>query len=216
MTNLLTDGLPVRVTVHGQEYGIDPDFRLMVRLQLLLTEDDGSEEERGDKLLGLLWELLPEWEEMLMAYNPDEIFRAVLGFYSGEPDGCGQSRTAEDEEEDGEEENERVYSFLHDSAALYTAFMQAYHIDLTKARLHWYQFRALLRGLPEDCLFSRMLLYRATDLADVPEHRREHYRRMKRRYALPLPKSEQDKNDAVAAALMNGGDLGALRLENSE
>ena len=205
MTNLLTDGLPDSVTVHGREYGIDPDFRLMVRLELLLTEDEGSEEERGENLLGLLYELLPEFEEMLPLYEPDEIFRAVFDFYAGEPDCCGQSRTAADEEEDGEEENERVYSFLHDSAAIYAAFMQAYRLDLTKARLHWYQFRALLRGLPEDCLFSRMLHYRATDLADVPEHRREHYRRMKRRYALPLPKSEQDRNDAVAATLMNGG-----------
>ena len=66
---------------------------------------------------------------------------------------------------------------------------------------------SLLSALPQDCLFSRIIDYRGTDLADVPDGQKDFYRKMKRRYALPLPRSEQEKNDAITAALMNGGDL---------
>lgn len=201
MDNLLTDRLPDSILIHRRRYPIQTDFRLMIRLELLLTEEPESDG-RDKALLSLFCELLPDIERLSATVPASDITEAVLSFYRrGQP-------PEQPNREDGEQEPaERAYSFLYDSAYIYAAFMQAYHIDLTTARLHWFQFRALLSALPENCLFSRIVDYRTTNLSDIPEGRRDFYRKMKRHYALPLPQSEQDRNDAIAAALMNGGDL---------
>ena len=198
MTNLLTDRLPHDVTIHGRRYKINTDFRLMIRLDMLLN-DEVETEDKADALLSLFGILLPDLERMIVNASADEIVKAVMDFCSDERSGRHDN--------DGEEPEERSHSFLHDSAYIYSAFMQAYHIDLTRARLHWYQFRALLAALPHDCLFSRIVGYRTTNLSDIPEGQRDFYRKMKRQYALSPSQSEQDRNDAIAAALMNGGDL---------
>ena len=211
--NLLIEPLPKAVKVGGEETPINPDFRLMVRLELLLTEDE-EDDGKEQRLVDLLCKILPEFDRLIERRSPTEIFRAVLDFYAAdvsEPDGHGQLRTdTDDSDNEGGAPSERVYSFRHDSEVIYAAFMQTYHIDLTRTRLHWRQFRALLRALPQECLFSQIVRYRAVNLADVPKTEREHYRRMKRLYALPLPKSEQEKTDAITEALMNGGDLSGV------
>lgn len=203
MINLLTDRLPDSIAIRGQAYSINPDFRLMVRLDILLSlfQDEAETDERAAALLSLFREFLPELEQLIITVSVAEIVKAVMNFYA-----CSDGRS-ENGSNESEEQQEKYHSFLYDSTYIYAAFMQAYRIDLTRARLHWFQFRALLLALPQDCLFSRIVDYRSTDLADVPEGKRDFYRKMKRRYALPLPQAEQEKNDAIAEALMNGGDL---------
>lgn len=44
----------------------------------------------------------------------------------------------------------------------------------------------------------------------MSKEQREFYSRMKELYALPIPDDEQEKMDAIAEALMNGGDLTGL------
>ena len=39
---------------------------------------------------------------------------------------------------------------------------------------------------------------------------RDYYQKMKDLYALPMPMDEVEKTDAIANALMNGGDLSGL------
>lgn len=48
-------------------------------------------------------------------------------------------------------------------------------------------------------------LLKITD--DMPESQKSFYRKMKRMHALPLPKGEEELQDAIEEALMNGGDL---------
>lgn len=198
MTNLLTDRLPHDVTIHGRRYKINTDFRLMIRLDMLLN-DEVETEDKADALLSLFGILLPDLERMLVNASADEIVKAVMDFCSDEHSGSYPN--------DGNEPEERSHSFLYDSAYIYAAFMQVYHIDLTSAELHWYQFRALLAALPQDCFFIRIVDYRTANLSDISEGQRDYYRKMKTLYALPLSQSEQDRNDAIVAALMNGGDL---------
>jgi hypothetical protein len=46
--------------------------------------------------------------------------------------------------------------------------------------------------------------------ANMTKEQRDFYRRKKELYALPLPANEEEKVDAIAEALMNGGDLTGL------
>lgn len=76
---------------------------------------------------------------------------------------------------------------------------------------HWWKFKALLRTLSSDLEFSKIMEYRSVDIdATMTKEQRDFYRRKKELYALPLPADEEEKVDAIAEALMNGGDLTGL------
>lgn len=87
-----------------------------------------------------------------------------------------------------------------------------YSIDLQDIEyLHWWKFKALLRTLSSDLEFSKIMEYRSVDIdATMTKEQRDFYRRKKELYALPLPADEEEKVDAIAEALMNGGDLTGL------
>ena len=78
-------------------------------------------------------------------------------------------------------QNPRSQFFNVDTAA----FQQAYGIDLTTAKMHWWRFRALFAALPEDTRMFQILHARSVDLSRLEGAEREHYARMKEMYALP-------------------------------
>ena len=56
-----------------------------------------------------------------------------------------------------------------DGDRIYAAFYAAYGIDLCTARLHWWQFLALLVSLPRDSAFMRTVALRCMDPAEVTD-----------------------------------------------
>lgn len=80
--------------------------------------------------------------------------------------------------------------------------------------MHWWVFRALMESLDESTLFVKILEYRATDTKKMKGEQRKYYEKLKRLYALPKPRSEQEKEDAIAKALLDGGDLSKI-IENT-
>lgn len=72
-------------------------------------------------------------------------------------------------------------------------------------------FRALFWGLDETCEFVKIMGYRGMKIpAKMPKEQKAFYRKMKRIHALPTPKDEKEKQDAITEALMDGGDLSGL------
>lgn len=56
--------------------------------------------------------------------------------------------------------------------------------------------------------FVKIMEYRSIDLKeDMPKSQKAFYRKMKLIHDLPLPKDEEEKQQAIEDALMNGGDL---------
>lgn len=51
--------------------------------------------------------------------------------------------------------------------------------------MHWWNFRALFDGLPENCKFCRIVGYRTVDISSLPKQSRSFYEKMRARYALP-------------------------------
>mgnify|MGYP002521702001 FL=1 len=79
----------------------------------------------------------------------------------------------------------RGFDFAIDGALIWAAFLQAYRIDLHTARLHWWDFMALFRNLPEDCRICRIIDYRTHDLNELPKESRAEFEKYRRVYALP-------------------------------
>lgn len=73
--------------------------------------------------------------------------------------------------------------------------MQQYRIDLNSIKyLHWWKFRALFVNLNEDVMFSKIMQYRAIQLNTIKDNEmKKFYKKMKRLYALPDMRTEEEK-----------------------
>lgn len=81
---------------------------------------------------------------------------------------------------------EKVMDFRQDWALIYAGFRQAYGIDLfAEQDMHWMQFTALLQGLPNNTMLSRVMEIRAMKVPtkSSPEYRAR-IAQLKAEYAL--------------------------------
>ena len=199
--NMLIDLLPTTLDVNGRSYPINSDFRTGILFAELMADSDLEDEEKLGAGLELFFGLQDENTEEtgLTAEDLVEAIEAIYWFYRG---------GYEDYEEDHETGNGRskpVMSYSHDAPYIYAAFLDQYGIDLQDVEyLHWWKFRAMMRGLSEDCKLSKIISYRATQItSEMTKNEKAFYRRMKRLYALPEPRDEDtrdaDWNDALSA-----------------
>lgn len=130
---------------------------------------------------GLMWDsplLLPEEKITLSLLNilgeipPDEEkhLAAIIDFYL-----CGESGR------ESEPAKERLLDWKADSAAVWADFRVYVGTDLDLERMHWWEFMALFRSLPEDARIRQIMELRAVDLSKIPDQKtRDDYARRKR------------------------------------
>lgn len=182
---LLNHTLPDTVEVGGRRFCVRTDFRYWVQLEMLLFDEGGS-----------FWEKLPELLKLCYVSLPDSLNMAVEGmvsFYAGPQRGkSGSMRSVA----------RPCYSFWQDEELIYAAFYQQYGIDLSRAELHWWQFKALLLGLSEDTRLFKVIQYRCRDISQMTNNEEKRfYKRMKALYRLCDHRSEEEKDAETAEAL---------------
>lgn len=85
-----------------------------------------------------------------------------------------------------EKERDRpvFYSFLADAEALIAEFQRVYGLDLTRVKMHWWRFSALLDGLISHS-FSERVKYRTADPSGIKNKDvRAQWTSLKEKYAL--------------------------------
>lgn len=172
MTDLLTDALPT--VWHGRR--IDPDFRHMVRLSAAYShgEVEADPEAFARQLCGQFY------TERFSPSDLQEKYSWLIEFY------CAGEQAAEPAAKPASRpDTGPAFDYRCDAPYIVAAFQQAYGIDLTTAKLHWFRFRALFAALPEDTLMAKIINWRTLDLADYEGSMREHYAALKERFALP-------------------------------
>ena len=84
---------------------------------------------------------------------------------------------------------EPVQDLKHDAAYIYASFKQAYNINLfeEQGKLDWREFKALLGGLPEDTVMSKIIDIRKRPYpkGKYATEERKRLKEAKRAYALP-------------------------------
>lgn len=162
------------IMIDGVKTPVDPDFRLMCRLY------------NGENVLAdFFFAGLPVGVSMEKAVD------AMLDFYL---DGIAPFR--DKEEKKGEERRSLpVFDFKEDEALFYAAFLSEYGIDLNRAKLHWFEFCALFKGLSDECRLKQVIQVRSTKMSDVPKYDRARMARLKQVYAL---KKQRPKKYASA------------------
>ncbi len=193
--NIITDGLPDCVEIGGEIFYINTDFRVWVKIELLFS-DDVPEGYRLPLALGLAFDVVPE--------NKEEAAEALLAFYSGGKN--TEKKTSSKKSKKKPRKHRRIYSFEYDSEYIYAGFRQAYGIDLASEKMHWFKFKALFAALPDECLMSKIMGWRALEITkDMPESARKRYAELKDAYRLPLSQTEEEKIRAAKEFLMGGG-----------
>ncbi len=190
MTNFLLDPLPDEY----EGYLIRTDFRIGIQMRLAFEDNDLTTEEKAMVAINLLFgNGAPE--------DIEKALNGVLWFLKAgddrEADGNGDTRNSGDYEaqnDDGDDSGgeQSNFSFDYDAMRIYTAFKRTYGVDLTTARLHWFEFVAMLQDLGE-CAFTSIVEIRAKDLGKVPKAQQGEYARLKERYALPQTFTEEEE-----------------------
>lgn len=163
--NALIDRPPAYAVANGRRFQIDTDFRAAVAFEILIEKG----EEDALKLLKPFYpQGLPEDMEGAVA--------AALWFYR-----CG---------EDIPERKEKVankapaYSFEFDADVILADFWNYYGVDLSNDFLHWWTFRALLAGLPDDSGYKQRIYYRTCETKGLPKGEQARINRIRKAIAI--------------------------------
>lgn len=162
--------LPSFITVGGTNYSIYTDFNTWIRF---------SKETNDFRFI--FKNSHPCFRHENKWAISQNTYDELLAFYFAE-------KNSDDTEENGSEESqERLFDFELDAEYIYSAFLQAYGIDLFESNMHWHKFRALLLSLPKDTLMSEIMGYRAYKGND------KEFKKLKSKWALPKIYTEEEK-----------------------
>lgn len=160
MINILTEKLPKSVSICGQEYPINSDFRAAMEFEILI-QSDASPKRKTRGAIRIFFDINPP------PFPENAIIDAIINFYAG---------GGNDSDERPKKNRKRIYSFAQDGDYIAAAFRSQYGIDLlTVPYMHWYEFRALFKGLEECCEIVKIMGYRAANPSKIkykPERER--------------------------------------------
>lgn len=162
MYNAMLDRLP-------EDYKgwlIRTDYRIGVQIQLCISDPELDDSEKT-------------WTALNLLYGngvPSDLHMAIDGlswFMS-----CGNPAPQED---NGAEPP--LYSFEMDAGRIVSGFRKVYGIDISRERIHWFEFVPMLGDL-SGTAFTSVIDIRSTDPNDVDKKNRAEFIRMKNRFAL--------------------------------
>lgn len=213
--SLLLDRLPSELWICGRAVRVNTDFRYSILFEKLCLDRTIPPDEKAKKLFRLMF---PDLQELPLE-DPQQIFDALIQFYKGGERELNQYQIREQKKAEEQEQpaEERVYDYEYDDELIFAAFLQQYGIDLVEERLHWWKFRALFSGLTEDTKFIKVLGYRSAKITSkMSGTEKEHLRKMKELYALPIPLDEVEKAEKITDALRSGDAAAIMRMLEEE
>lgn len=187
--NLLLDIAPTSLVVDGEEYKINAGFRESILFEIMMQDPDLTER---DKIYAALSIYFPEEMPTNIAAAIDQI----IWFYRcGKEEPEKPDNLVEDEEDNTPSTPQQIYSFEADDDYIYAAFLSQYGIDLQDIDfLHWWKFKAMFKSLEDSNKIVKIMEYRAMKIhPDMSKQEKDFYRSMKKAYALPDNRSEEEK-----------------------
>lgn len=161
MYNIMLDGLPNEY----EGYLIRTDFRIGMQISEALNDVNLAEAEQMTTAMRLLYgKGIP---------HDSSVAQEGLKWYmsGGEPSSCRHS------------DGKVTFDFEQDNRLVYSAFRARFGIDLTRDRLHWFAFLAMLSDLG-GCSLSDIVDIRSADLSKMSGEQQKHYARLQERYRI--------------------------------
>lgn len=186
MIHILYEPFPEEIRADGNTYRILTDFREWLRFSDLVRDKEIP--------VNVKMYMMLEWLE----HPPDtptmQIINELFAFLYAkvlEPD------PREDDEEDEQDEQlprPPVFDWKIDARYLLSDFRRYYNIDLLRVEyLHWWEFKSLFLGLPDESTCRKRIEIRGSDLSQI-KNRADKMRiaKMQRQIALPYEISEDE------------------------
>ncbi len=181
MFSILTDRLPDRVTVDGEECLINTDFKRWIIFETVLTDGRIKDEDKPAVILPVCLKKMPS--------SMEKAIKACREFYRGNDKKTVEGGLAE----------KPVYSFLYDADLIFSAFMSQYGIDLSVEDMHWYKFKALFKGLNADSKLAEVMQIRSIDLSEIKDREvKNRCHELKKIWQLPDQRSREEKEREFA------------------
>lgn len=199
--NTIFDGLPYSVDINGVDIPIETDWRTGILFEQMVKDPALNEFDVVETAFRLYFG--DDLQPIMDAGDIQDAMDAIIWFYR-----CGDTRPLNNSEP---QEHKRVFDYDYDANYIYQAFMSSYGIDLATDQLHWWKFRALFGSLPEDCMFMKIVGYRAMKIPQkATKQQKEFYQKMKKLYRLPLAEADQQVQDDLTNALLTGEGLDSV------
>ena len=176
--------------VNGNKYKINTDFKVALKCDEI-AKSDVSDEERSLAIIYLLF-----GEQGLDNANDWEKLQKVALKYLNM-----------NKEINNDENKEANMSFEQDWGYIQASFFSDYNIDLSKIKMHWWQFYDLICGLTEKCVLNRVRFVRDFDISQIKDSKeKEKWVKQKEMLALKREKTLEEKRlDELFEKQMKGG-----------
>lgn len=192
--NILCDRLPDSINIDGAVYPIETDFRRWILMLDLFDEfKDAADSPAGIITLARCAERIVMKEKIPSDLPANGIVRLIEGiavFASG-----GKAGDEEQETDRTQTPSAPVFDPAFDGELILSSFLVHYGIDLTKVRMHWWKFLALLRALPSDSDFMKVVRLRSCDTTRIgDDEMRRRVRRAKAALRIRQKKPNKEAN----------------------
>lgn len=179
--------------INGIEYELDMSFDNILRLfDLIEDKEIDGETKVNTGLTMLIDDKLENYEIKERASIFVDLFKGIASSDKKETknvdiDGNPMPTVSGDDK--------RTHDLSQDAEYIYASFMHCYQIDLyeQQGKLHWDKFKALINGLGEETIFSRIVGIRTAEMptGKGTEKEQERLRKLKREYE--LKEDDQDE-----------------------
>lgn len=185
----LTDTLPYTYTYHETDILIDLSFDTVLEALEVARNEQFRDFERVGLCLALLFE-----EDTIADEDAVAVWNEVYGMYL-----YAKSDEFVEYDELGEpmpqKKQKRLLDLQKDAEYIYASFMQSYQINLfqEQTQMHWWEFKALLNGLPQDTILKQIMGYRGYEPSpgDSAEYK-NHMLRMQEMFSLEEDDDEEE------------------------
>lgn len=173
MIDLRKPSLPSSLVVNGEVFPIVTDFRTWIAW----LHDIETEKKAPYYIFVCKYPTDPAWVTEALSFARSE---NVTPRKSGEGNG------------------EKAYDLVLDGDYIVSSFMMAYGIDLTSVDyMHWHVFKALLSGLPDSTILSRIMGYRTYRRGEEKKKQEDVRENLRRIWSLGSDARSADYQNAV-------------------
>ncbi len=192
--SIIIDDLQIILKERMGDIKLNTDFRISMLFEMLMQDTNISKKEKVIKAINLYY---PKIEQIT---DFEKAIEDMLWFYRGRK----EKLTNSNKKNRNNSNNNQIYSYEFDDNYIYSAFLQQYHIDLQDIEyLHWWKFRAMFEGLSKDTKIVEIMEYRSVNLSKIKDtERRNYYKKMKKIYALPDMRTQQEKEEDFARSFL--------------
>lgn len=146
MFDLITSTLPTEY----KGVNVKTDFKQALKFFKILDSEELDQKTKALLIMRCLFCLNPFCCDTPIDRDPD-LWEFINYYISG----------GSDSEKSG---GTKSYDFVQDADYIYSAFMQIYGINLRQIKMHWWEFLALFKSLPEGTMLSKIIDIRTKDI----------------------------------------------------